>query len=414
MLILRSTVAIVAAALFTSFGSIAVARPFERATDPAPQYRIDTTKLPGLDAELVALPQWSGNLPVGGSDTLFFWYTQAKDPMSNNLIFWHNGGPGCSSLEGLFEENGPYRSNDGGRTWTMNPDSWHNNGHVVFIDQPFGTGFSKSSTTVPDEDFIGDTMVQFYLNFFNAFPEMKTKNIYITGESYAGRYIPYMAKHVLDYNAKNPAITINLKSIAIGNAYIDTSVNNDVVTYLPYLQKHPWLYGNSQSWFTSAQSIVAQMKTTSGCTTAQSDPTISNACKKLYSKFTSTQPSPVNYPLPINCTYGNSPLYYDPYNIAETSCEQTKIDLSMAQASWEYFLNLPAVQAQIHISGSQTYASCVSVNSGIYRSDPSIVPKYFLGSLIDRGLNVTLYAGLLDAVVPYSLIEAAMDSLLRP
>ncbi|KAF9396710.1 hypothetical protein BGX21_009429, partial [Mortierella sp. AD011] len=247
MLVLRSAVTIVAVALL-SFGAIVDARPVEYAIDPAPQYRIDTTKLPGLDSGLTALPQWSGNMPVGSGNTLFFWYAQAANPMSNNLIFWHNGGPGCSSMEGLFEENGPYRSSDGGKTWTLNPNSWHNNGHVVYIDQPFGTGFSTNKTSVPNEDFIGDTMVQFYLNFFAAFPEMKTKDMYITGESYAGRYVPYMAKHVLAYNAQNPSSAINLKSIAIGNAYIDISPNNDYIGLLPYLQANPWLYGNSKSW----------------------------------------------------------------------------------------------------------------------------------------------------------------------
>ncbi|KAF9169486.1 hypothetical protein BGX20_010260, partial [Mortierella sp. AD010] len=63
MLVLRSAVTIVAVALL-SFGAIVDARPVEYAIDPAPQYRIDTTKLPGLDSGLTALPQWSGNMPV--------------------------------------------------------------------------------------------------------------------------------------------------------------------------------------------------------------------------------------------------------------------------------------------------------------------------------------------------------------
>ncbi|KAF9437593.1 Cell death protease [Entomortierella beljakovae] len=408
MFVLWSKVSIVATSLLVS---MTLARPVERATDPAPQYRIDTTKLPGLDSGLTALPQWSGYMPVGSGNSLFFWYTQAANASSDNLIFWHNGGPGCSSLEGLFEENGPYRSSDGGHTWTMNPDSWHNAGHVVYIDQPFGTGFSTDKTTVPSEDFIGDTMVQFYLSFFSAFPGMKDKNMYITGESYAGRYIPYMAKHVLDYNVQNPSNSINLKAVAIGNAYVDTSVSNDVINYLPYLQAHPWIVGNSQSWLTSAQSTVNKMKTTSNCANAQSDPTISSACKRLSNQFLSSMPNPVNYPLPSSCTYGGSPLYFDPYQISVTSCEQAKVDLLLTQASWEYFLNLASVQAQIHIGTTMSYSDCVSIGSGIYRSDPSVVPKYFLGSLIDRGLKVTLYSGLLDTVVPHTLTEAVISQI---
>ncbi|KAF9342084.1 hypothetical protein BGX26_008413 [Mortierella sp. AD094] len=183
-------------------------------------------------------------------------------------------------------------------------------------------------------------MVQFYLSFFEAFPAMKTKNMYITGESYAGRYVPYMAKHVLAYNTQNPSSTIPLKAVAIGNAYVDVSPNNDYVDLLPYLQAHPWIYGNSKSWLTSAQSIVAQMKTTSGCATAQSDTTVSSACRRLENKFYSSQPSPVNYPLPESCTNGGSPIYYDPYNIAITDCNLAMMDLNLAQAPWEYYLNV--------------------------------------------------------------------------
>ncbi|KAG0002717.1 hypothetical protein BGZ79_002464 [Entomortierella chlamydospora] len=410
MLVLRSTVAIVAVALL-SFGAIVDARPLKRDTDPAPQYRIDTSQLPGLDSGLTALPQWSGNMPVGNDNTLFFWYTQAADPTSNNLIFWHNGGPGCSSMEGLFEENGPYHTDDGGQTWTMNPNSWHNYGHVVYIDQPFGTGFSTDTTSVPNEDFIGDTMVQFYLNFFAAFPGMQSKNMYITGESYAGRYVPYMAKHVLAYNAQNPNSIIPLKAVAIGNAYIDTAPNNNYVDLLPYLQAHPWIYGNSKSWMTSAESIVAQMKTTSGCATAQSDTTVSSTCQRLMNKFYNSQPEPVDYPLPDSCTNYGYPIYYDPYNIGITDCNVAMIDLLLAQAPWEYYLNLPQVQEQIHISGSVSYSDCANINGGIYSADPSVVPKYFIGNLVDQGLNVTLYSGMLDTVVPHTLTELAISQM---
>lgn len=56
-----------------------------------------------------------------------------------------------------------------------------------------------------------------------------------------------------------------------------------------------------------------------------------------------------------------------------------------------------------------SYSDCKNGGGGIYSSDPSTVPKYFIGSLIDAGLKVTLYTGLLDTVVPYTLTEAAIS-----
>jgi len=244
MHLLRLTAAIVATVV------VVAAKP-KHHTDPAAKYRINTAKLPGLDKDLADLPQWSGEMPVGGDNTLFFWYTQAKDAKNDNLIFWHNGGPGCSSMEGLFEENGPYRSYDKGKTWKMNPHSWHNVGHMVYIDQPFGTGFSTNQTEVPNEDFVGNTMIGFYENFFKAFPEMRKKNMYITGESYAGMYIPYIAKHVLQHNEKKGANKINLKAITIGDGCV---ANGQIalVGGLEYLITQPWTLGNNATFIVSA------------------------------------------------------------------------------------------------------------------------------------------------------------------
>lgn len=43
-------------------------------------------------------------------------------------------------------------------------------------------------------------MVTFLLNFYEEFPVYKTRPLYLTGESFAGKYLSYSAKSIIEYN----------------------------------------------------------------------------------------------------------------------------------------------------------------------------------------------------------------------
>ncbi|GMS93103.1 hypothetical protein PENTCL1PPCAC_15278, partial [Pristionchus entomophagus] len=72
--------------------------------------------LPGLTFDYT-FDQWSGYLQAGKGNKLFYWFLESQnaDP-STPVILWLNGGPGCSSLIGMFTENGPFRVNPDQRT----------------------------------------------------------------------------------------------------------------------------------------------------------------------------------------------------------------------------------------------------------------------------------------------------------
>jgi len=96
-----------------------------------------------------------------------------------------------------FLMNGPMRiSRDGddpatGYSMDLAPQgSWVDTAHMVFLDQPVGTGFSWGEPLLTNMDETAEEFQNWLTNFINAFPEFKGTDLYITGESYAGKYIP--------------------------------------------------------------------------------------------------------------------------------------------------------------------------------------------------------------------------------
>ncbi|KAG0227146.1 Cell death protease [Mortierella sp. GBA43] len=186
--------------------------------------------LPDLSMEDAAqLHQYAGHIALDPAkeSNLFFWLVSNKHPQtSNKLVIWLNGGPGCSSADGYFLEAGPLRFVD--KKLTINKGGWHEFANVVYLDQPVGTGLSYTS-----QQLLGSLP-----EFFKIFPERAKDDLYITGESYAGTYIPYFAKGILDHNANVPAgeMAYNIKGIAIGNGWIDPL--HQYTSYIPFIIEH--------------------------------------------------------------------------------------------------------------------------------------------------------------------------------
>jgi len=160
---------------------------------------VDGTKIPQVDFDVG--DSWSGLLPISSNQNetrkLFFWYFPPTEKGNeNDLIFWTNGGPGCSSLEGFLQENGPISWQYGQAKPTPNPYSWTNLGHVLWIDQPVGTGFSQGEPNIHNETELAAQFVGFMQQFLAIFSELNGKNFYLTGESYAGLYLPYIADYM--------------------------------------------------------------------------------------------------------------------------------------------------------------------------------------------------------------------------
>ena len=153
----------------------------------------------------------------------FFWYFPAMIPNKKDapVIVWLQGGPGASSLFGLFTENGPLRVRN--NQFERRKYNWALSHHIIYIDNPVGTGFSFTKNPkgyCTDQTRVGEELYSTLIQFFQLFPELQSNKFFVTGESYGGKYVPALAYTI---HKKNPTanIKINLKGVAIGNGLSD-------------------------------------------------------------------------------------------------------------------------------------------------------------------------------------------------
>uniref|UniRef100_A0A8D3EDE8 Carboxypeptidase n=1 Tax=Scophthalmus maximus TaxID=52904 RepID=A0A8D3EDE8_SCOMX len=190
----------------------------------------EVTFLPGL-VKQPNFKQYSGYLSVAGGKHLHYWFVESqKDPSSDPVVLWLNGGPGCSSLDGLLTEHGPFLIQDDGVTLQYNPYSWNKIANMLYLESPAGVGFSYSD--VPNYE-TNDTEVsmnnyQALKEFFRLFPEYSSNKLFLTGESYGGIYIPTLSERVMEDSS------LNLQGIAVGNGMASYEMNDNSLVYFSY------------------------------------------------------------------------------------------------------------------------------------------------------------------------------------
>ena len=182
----------------------------------------------GICETRAGVKSYSGYAEVQPGENIFFWFFEArrKDPKTAELAVWINGGPGSSSMIGLFQELGPCQVLNNG-TLIDNPHAYNEVANLLFIDQPVSTGLSFAGpvrpgyvssngnlVTLPSDecpDYAADlecgtysspdilttanstqnAAPNFYLTlqgFMGAFPEYARDAFHFTTESYGGHY----------------------------------------------------------------------------------------------------------------------------------------------------------------------------------------------------------------------------------
>ncbi|XP_022860834.1 serine carboxypeptidase-like 40 isoform X1 [Olea europaea var. sylvestris] len=344
----------------------------------------------------VDFAQYSGYVTVDhkAGRALFYYFSESEDPSRKPLVLWLNGGPGCSSVAGgAMTELGPFRVNSDGKTLWYNKYAWNNLANVLFLESPAGVGFSYSNTSMDYDD--KQTAVDSYtflVNWLERFPEYKTRDFYITGESYAGHYVPQLADLILEKNKITNQTVINLKGIAIGNAYIDLEDQyNGIYDYF---------------WTHAMMSDEHHGEIESTCNFSSSN-SISTACIAVLDK--------------ADADRGNVFFYdiYAPLCISSSSNSPSKQSSGFDPCSGDYvftYLNTPEVQKALHANVTGTPGPWDSCNDTIFLNwkdmPDSVLPT--IKKLMTSGLRIWIYSGDTDGRVPVTTTKYSLTKLGSP
>ncbi|KAH7651178.1 Peptidase S10 serine carboxypeptidase protein [Dioscorea alata] len=160
-----------------------------------------------------ALPTKSGYLSINSTSnsSLFYTFYEAQHPSTPTptpLLIWLQGGPGCSFMFANFFDLGPFPISPTSPTLHPNPFSWNRFFSLLFIDNPIATGFSiaASFSDIPkDQPTVAAHLYTALQLFFSQNPPLFSRPLFLTGESYAGKYIPSFAYHILQRNSTDTA-----------------------------------------------------------------------------------------------------------------------------------------------------------------------------------------------------------------
>ncbi|KAK9715149.1 hypothetical protein RND81_06G146100 [Saponaria officinalis] len=349
------------------------------------------SSLPGQPDD-VDFDQYAGYVAVDPAAHKALFYYFAESPLNSSskpLVLWLNGGPGCSSFgNGGLLELGPFRVKRDGKTLYRNPYSWNNVANVLFLESPAGVGFSYGNESSIYEE-TGDASTAkdaytFLVNWLERFPEYKYRDFYLAGESYAGHYVPQLAYTILQNNKITNLTHINLKSIAIGNAWIDDATNTaGMYDYF---------------WTHAMYSDETHAKIQKYCNF--SDEVTSEECNNATDKAGEE----VGNNIDIYNIY--APVCLNPGHQQAHILDSVEVFDPCASAYVETYLNSEEVQKALHAK-HQKWESCSSFD---WQDSPDTVLPV-IQKLMASNISVWVYSGDVDGRVPVTSSKYSINTL---
>lgn len=307
---------------------------------------------------------------------------ESLEPMT--VILWLQGGPGSSSLFGMFGELGPF-SLDSRLDLKWREWSWTRKYGMLFVDNPAGTGFSvaqKGEYCDNTRDQVSHQLVSLLQSFYTMFPELQKGDLIVAGESYGGHYTMGLSALL----AKQDFIPFI--GVSAGNAWIDP------VHHVP---RYPDVLYNV------GLISAIERKQIANYTTRATNHIIANEMSEAFAVWDEM----------INGDLSGEPSYFanvtgltDYFNYMRTE-EPPEEDL------FGKFVDQPHVRRGIHVGSIPFGAHSRDVEMAL-RSDFMVSFRPEVEQLLNSSVPVLIYNGMLDVIIHPVLTEGMLERLQFP
>ncbi|KIM72376.1 hypothetical protein PILCRDRAFT_81931 [Piloderma croceum F 1598] len=338
-----------------------------------------------------------GDLTSSESIWYVFWFFAArKNPDTAPLVIWLNGGPGSSSMLGLFQEHGPCRITNDSSSVTPNKYSWNNNVNIMYIDQPVGAGFSYGDETVGTSEEAASDLWKFMQIFLkdSRFQKYANRSLGIWGESYGGHYgyfrhfhSYFLQQNTAISNGSVQGVPMNLKYMGVGDGLTDPITQYP--GFLTYAASNPYHPLVNSSEINKANKLYTKSGGCKDQITACNNGGSNAVCSAAqnYCNNDILEPLAGNYD--VYYVLATNPDPYPPNITNYLNSIRTKIG---AAVPWQE-------------SNDDIYNHFAQTGDWMRTSKP------LLETVIDAGVRTLIYDGDADYILNFNGVEAMVDSL---
>ncbi|EJK62148.1 hypothetical protein THAOC_17255 [Thalassiosira oceanica] len=312
------------------------------------------------------------------------------DDPNTPLIVWLTGGPGCSSSLALLTENGPCTVNEDGASTSVNPYSWTESAHVLWLDQPANVGYSYGQGNDTNEKMISEDAYYFLQAFFKSADGSKYKDspLFIVGESYGGHYAPAIAHRIWRGNKdlKPGLLKLNLKGLGVGNGLTNPEIQYQHYSEMAFKNSHNLQVIDESTYNAMKQAEPVCVKGIQQCNAGDNTLDLF-ACQAAFVGCNTALTMPYRAtglnPYDITKECGSNPLCYD-------------------FSAVEKFMNADSTKKALHVADhNPSWQTCNMMVNMEFHVDWMKDFSPYVADLLNDGVPALIYAGDVDFICNY-------------